>query len=121
MEVTEKEVSDKVQEAIRRAREIATNKLGSAKQFLGAKRSHSDDLNLEPTKKNNDEPSLFENQLITGSIEVPQKFVGYVIGKNGYRIQEIKEESGCVVVRTAPEMRSDVRSIIFQGTPKQIK
>uniref|UniRef100_A0A914CKN3 K Homology domain-containing protein n=1 Tax=Acrobeloides nanus TaxID=290746 RepID=A0A914CKN3_9BILA len=75
---------------------------------------------VEPIKKNNEESSLFENQLITGSIEVPQKFVGYVIVKNGYRIQEIKEESRCVVVKTAPEMRSDVCSIIFQGTPKQI-
>uniref|UniRef100_A0A914DHL1 K Homology domain-containing protein n=1 Tax=Acrobeloides nanus TaxID=290746 RepID=A0A914DHL1_9BILA len=88
---------------------------------IGVKRTQDDDLNLEPAKKFlEDLPTTSENQEIVTMIDVPPSYTGLVVGKGGFKINQIKSESGCSVAKLAPQTHPETRQFILKGTPEQV-
>jgi len=102
----------------------------SSDQQQGLKRPISDDLNLQPAKKQYSNGSEMAGMVMGSSVasaggmeimEVPENAVGLVIGRGGEQITSIQSQSGCRVQLAPDGTGMGFRPCTLTGPPHAIE
>jgi len=111
---------DAINDALRRARELAASSNPAQKRP-----NSSDDLNFRPAKKAMDGrmggPNMGSQESGTEILEIPDSSVGLVIGRGGEQIAQIQLQSGCKVQMAQAGTPQGTRHVTLTGTGQQME
>jgi len=111
---------DAINDALRRARELAASSNPAQKRP-----NSSDDLNFRPAKKAMDGrmggPNMGSQESGTEILEIPDSAVGLVIGRGGEQIAQIQLQSGCKVQMAQAGTPQGTRHVTLTGTGQQME